>query len=140
MSDSEAWDFSSNFAFSLLDLSSSFDFCAVAPDCNCSKMLVQMLKQSSQRLKPYFSRYSFFVSLQSWHLPVSVPMMKMFLGHAADLLFFAASINSHLYESIGSVLAGRYIYRNSVVLSDGCIILVVLCSLLFSQFCASTFS
>lgn len=43
-------------------------------------MIVQMAKQSSQRVKPYLTRYNFFVSLQRWHLPVFVPMTKMFLG------------------------------------------------------------
>jgi len=95
------------FVFCFSVLSFSFDFCSVAPDCSCSKMLVQMTKQSSQRVKPYLSRNNFFVSLQSWHLPVFVPMTKIFLGQAADFLFFVACISSHLYGLVGSVLLGR---------------------------------
>ncbi len=106
MFDLGVWGFLKKFIFSFSALSFSFDFCSVAPDCSCSKMLVQMPKQSSQRVKPYRSRNNFLVSLQSWHLPVFVPMMKIFLGQAADLLFFAACISSHLYGLVGSVLLG----------------------------------
>jgi len=73
--DLDTWDFLQESAFSFSELRFSFDFCSVTPDCSCSKMLVQMLKQSSQRVKPYLSRNNFFVSLQSRHLPVFVPTM-----------------------------------------------------------------
>jgi hypothetical protein len=51
--DLDTWDFLQESAFSFSELRFSFDFCSVTPDCSCSKMLVQMLKQSSQRVKPY---------------------------------------------------------------------------------------
>ena len=112
------------FCFAVLRF--SFDFCSVTPDCSCSKMLVQMLKQSSQRVKPYLSMNSFFVSLQSWHLPVCVPMMKMFFGEAADLLFFDACISSLLYGLVGSVLVGSCC-RRGVLRSSGVFCSRLLC-------------
>jgi len=124
------WGFLQKFVFCFAVLKFSFDFCSVTPDCNCSKMLVQMTKQSSQRVKPYLSRNTFFVSLQSWHLPVFVPTMKIFLGQAIDLLIFVACFSSHLYGLVGSVLLGRY--RRSGVLRDCCRIFVVFCTILFS--------
>lgn len=93
-------------------------------------MLIQMLRHSSQRVKPYLSRYNFFVSLQRWHLPVFVPRTKIFFGLAADLLFFASCVSSHLCLLLGSVLLGCY--RRSGVLRDHWRILAVSCTILLS--------
>ena len=48
---------------------------SITPNCKCSRMPIQTLKQSSHRLKPYLRRRSFFVSLQMGHLPVCMPTM-----------------------------------------------------------------
>lgn len=40
---------------------------SLSPVCKCSKMPIQTLKQSSQRLKPYFRMRICLVCLQIWH-------------------------------------------------------------------------
>lgn len=48
---------------------------SITPNCKCSRMPIQTLKQSSHRLIPYLSRSSFLVSLQIGHFPVCMPIM-----------------------------------------------------------------
>ena len=45
-------------------------------------MVVQMVKQSSQRLKPYLNRWIFLVALQMSHVPSLVPIRNVWVEQA----------------------------------------------------------
>ena len=64
--------------------------------CSCSRIKVQMWRQSSQRLKPYRSRKSFFVTLQMSQGPTFVPSQAVSIGGASTVFLFSVIIEKSL--------------------------------------------
>ena len=91
--DMDVWEFLPEVG----DAGFSFVFCSLDSWCSCSRILVTMIKQSSQRVKPYLSKSNFFVFLQMSHFPVLVPIRRTFLEWAVYLVSSGCfAIRSHL--------------------------------------------